>query len=188
MDEALEQQIAGNLRTSNHKDERIAIEALAHKCEKSEIRAVGVKYKIIKPWSDQEAREFLKSGKTNMELADIYGFDPKFIADWRKNRGEPVNKDRPSITGKIKSAEVHRSRIDDEKVMALYNEGKSDPMIAKELGMSANTVLHWRKTHGLESKRAPVKKANDREYPASGVRSLGSRSAYLRLLWYGTSC
>lgn len=46
---------------------------------------------------------------------------------------------------------MRKQSWDTETARAMYDAGKSDPEIAKALGISRNTVYHWRFVQNLPS-------------------------------------
>ncbi len=53
------------------------------------------------------------------------------------------------LTGEVK---MHK-KVDDAKVMELYNEGKNDPEIAKVFGVHQSAIGAWRRDRGLPSQK-----------------------------------
>lgn len=52
-------------------------------------------------------------------------------------------------------------RFSDEDARRLYDEGKSDIAIANIFGVNANSVLYWRKTHGLPANIQGLKRKTE---------------------------
>lgn len=58
---------------------------------------------------------------------------------------------------------VHKRKLEDHELMRLYKDGLNDSQIARELGVSATAIKHWRIKNGLDAnfKRKKVSKKNE---------------------------
>lgn len=45
---------------------------------------------------------------------------------------------------------VHKRKLEDHELMRLYKDGLNDSQIARELGVSATAIKHWRIKNGLK--------------------------------------
>lgn len=61
---------------------------------------------------------------------------------------------------------MRKQSWDTETARAMYNAGKSDPEIAKALGISRNTVYHWRFVQNLPSNTRKAERPKEAELKA----------------------
>ena len=69
---------------------------------------------------------------------------------------------------------------DTEAARAMYDAGKSDREIAEVLGISRNTVYHWRFVQNLPSNTRKVERQKKTEPKAAPSRPLAGRAFALR--------
>lgn len=67
---------------------------------------------------------------------------------------------------------MRKQSWDTETARAMYDAGKSDPEIAKALGISRNTVYHWRFVQNLPSNTRKAEKRKEPEPKAAPSRGL----------------
>lgn len=84
-----------------------------------------------------------QAGNTDVEIARLENKTIGAIRRWRASVGLPPNKHG-----------FNRLTPEDEnKRLALYAAGKSDPEIAKSCGVSPNAIFRWRHLRGLKGNR-----------------------------------
>lgn len=141
--------IVMDIKTAEDKVVQLGIEAMKFYCDKSVIRNIAVNHGVFKPWSDENCEEECKAGRTDSELSEIFGFTEDIISKWREGHHIVANKSVPKPV-----AQVHRQKanIDESKARELYDQGKSDGAIGKNIGVSGVTVMNWRKRNNLPTK------------------------------------
>ena len=115
----------------------------AENAEKTQRKPQGPKEKY--DWSI--AKRLYDEGKNDGEISRVMGCTPGVVHQWRVRNKLPRN---TNVGWRGKQA-----KYDWEKGRQLYDEGKGDGEIAKELGCSNKTVRNWRKRRALPARRAP---------------------------------
>lgn len=93
-----------------------------------------------------KAQELYDQGMTDAQIAEAVGVRPRTVADWRKENGLPCH------NGPRKTSAPRAKAWDEKLARELYNQGLSDPQIAKAVGVHKQVIWNWRKANGMASK------------------------------------
>ena len=83
-----------------------------------------------------------RQGKTDAEIADELGMVRQTVARWRQGMKLPSHQ---------KSGTQGNYKLDTSTALALNEEGYSDLFIAKELGVTEQSVIRWRQKNDIPS-------------------------------------
>lgn len=100
--------------------------------------------KYYKRMNQSEARELIKAGYGNRQIAAMKGWNPKDVAEFRLTV-EPKQK----TTDCLRKVPV---RFDHGRAFEFYSAGKSDEEIADIFGCKARSIRSWRNREGLPEK------------------------------------
>ena len=93
----------------------------------------------------EQALELYQSGKRDPEIARAVGYSREAVRQWRKRNGFLAN---VSSFGTERQSSVCAPL--EERMNALWWDGKTDQQIAETLGIHYKTVRSWRIRHGLD--------------------------------------
>src|SRR3954453_11722321 len=90
----------------------------------------------------------LKAGRSLESIAREVGRAPSTVAYWANKHG---------LTSRHASRHAARGGIERAQLEALVDDGCSVRDIASTLGVSAATVRHWLRAHGLKTRLAAAR-------------------------------
>lgn len=96
-----------------------------------------------------------------------------------KDTGSRQTRRADPVTGRVaKIGAPNRYVVDHERALALYQQGLSDPAIARELEVPRASVSRWRKAHELEAKHRHSLPGVDKRHGKSVFDSPDIMEAY----------
>lgn len=91
------------------------------------------------------AKRLYDEGKNDGEIARVMGCTPGVVRQWRNRNKLPAN----ATAGWRARPAKHNWDL----AMKLYQEGKSDGEVGREMGCSGKVVANWRRRQGLKANK-----------------------------------
>ena len=142
MTEENEKAMAARIRAEESIEYGIRSELRHTLYSRKDIVAACVHQGIVQPFTEAACRKLLKAGKSDAEVGEVFGMTPWEVLCWRRRH-------MPGLRKEKKEEMPQNNKLDEEKVMELYREGKSDGAIGKVLGVTSNAILMWRRRNQL---------------------------------------
>lgn len=150
MTEDHEREIATRVKAAESIEAGIRQEVKRDLYERRDIVAALVHQGVLLPFTDGECRRLYDAGQGDAAIAEHFGLTPWNVFVWRKKHNLTGHEQGP-VCVEVKQRKMPK-KLDDAKTMELYNAGKSDGAIAREMGVTTSAVQQWRRRNNLVAK------------------------------------